>query len=390
MFRYKPPTTTPQSFASARPGTVRPLQSSHLWITFAIHLEDVALVREPVEQRRRHALALEHLAPLPERQVARQQQAPAFVAVREHLEEQFGAGPAEREAPQFVHDQRIETLQGGQEAVEAVLLLDRLQLRDQGGGRDELHAPAEPAQGQAQCRGEVRLARAAAADQAAVVVLLEPRAAGEFEDLLLGQARRGGEVEGVEVLEHGEGRSADARRDGVGRTRGHFQFGEPQQVGVAGLIPVGRFTGQFLPLGRHRRQAQLLQVGLQLGERRDRGGVGIGTVAAGLDGSLDKLDGVLRQQLQHADVLAGAARVVQLVGDLPNGQAVAPQLPNTCTLVHRQHLVPLRRHHRRTQGFAPVFPFLKPIVFPFSMPITTLSSTAENSAPRPNLPRSEK
>lgn len=123
MFRYKPPTATPQSFASARPGTVRPLQSSHLWITFAIHLEDVALVREPVEQRRRHALALEHLAPLPERQVARQQQAPAFVAVREHLEEQFGAGPAEREAPQFVHDQRIETLQGGQEAVEAVLLL---------------------------------------------------------------------------------------------------------------------------------------------------------------------------------------------------------------------------------------------------------------------------
>src|SRR5947209_5233861 len=47
---------------------------------FAIHLEDVAAVRQPVQQRRRHALALEHLAPVAERQVARHQQALALVA----------------------------------------------------------------------------------------------------------------------------------------------------------------------------------------------------------------------------------------------------------------------------------------------------------------------
>jgi len=35
-------------------------------------------------------------------------------------------------------------------------------------------------------------------------------------------------------------------------------------------------------------------------------------------------------------------------------------------------LVPLRRHHRHTQGCATVFPFLTPIMFPFPMPITTL------------------
>ena len=34
-------------------------------------------------------------------------------------------------------------------------------------------------------------------------------------------------------------------------------------------------------------------------------------------------------------------------------------------------LVPLRRHHRHTQGCATVFPFLTPIMFPFPMPITT-------------------
>ena len=56
-------------------------------ITFAVHLENVALVREPVEQRRGHAFALEDLTPFAERQVARDQQTSPLVAVREDLEE---------------------------------------------------------------------------------------------------------------------------------------------------------------------------------------------------------------------------------------------------------------------------------------------------------------
>src|SRR5690242_6615817 len=53
-------------------------------VTFAIHLEDVATVRQPVEQGRRHPLPLEHLAPLAERQVAGQQQALPLIAIRKH------------------------------------------------------------------------------------------------------------------------------------------------------------------------------------------------------------------------------------------------------------------------------------------------------------------
>ena len=70
---------------------------------FAIHLEDVAAVRQAVEQRCRHAFPLEHLAPLAERQVARQQQAPPLVAFREHLEQQFRPRLAERQVAQFVN-----------------------------------------------------------------------------------------------------------------------------------------------------------------------------------------------------------------------------------------------------------------------------------------------
>src|SRR5262249_39756665 len=53
---------------------------------FAVHLEDLTTVRKPIQEGGRHALALEHLAPFAERQVARDQQAAPLVAVGEHLE----------------------------------------------------------------------------------------------------------------------------------------------------------------------------------------------------------------------------------------------------------------------------------------------------------------
>lgn len=50
-------------------------------VTLAIHLENRAVVCQAIEQRNRHPLALENLAPLAERQVARHQDAAALVAV---------------------------------------------------------------------------------------------------------------------------------------------------------------------------------------------------------------------------------------------------------------------------------------------------------------------
>src|SRR5512147_1977226 len=122
-------------------------------IALAIHLEDVAVVAEPVEQSRGHPLPLEHLAPLAERQVARQQDAAALVAVGEHPEPQLDAAPTHRDVAQLVADQQVRPVELAEEPVERVLLLLRLQLVDQARRREE---PYPQAQGLRTRPGEVR------------------------------------------------------------------------------------------------------------------------------------------------------------------------------------------------------------------------------------------
>lgn len=90
---------------------------------FAIHLEDVAMVRESIQQGCRHAFALEDLAPFTEGQVAGDQQAAAFVAIGEDLEQQLGSGAAEREVAEFVHDQQVDFVEPLQQLIKAELLL---------------------------------------------------------------------------------------------------------------------------------------------------------------------------------------------------------------------------------------------------------------------------
>lgn len=60
-------------------------------IALAVHLENVATVREPVQQRPGHALSLEDLAPIAERQVTGDQQAGSLVAVAKDPEQELDA-----------------------------------------------------------------------------------------------------------------------------------------------------------------------------------------------------------------------------------------------------------------------------------------------------------
>jgi hypothetical protein len=64
-------------------------------VTLAVHFEDFASVCEPIEQGGGHSITLEYTAPLAEGQVARHQQAPSFIAISKHLEEQFGTRATE-------------------------------------------------------------------------------------------------------------------------------------------------------------------------------------------------------------------------------------------------------------------------------------------------------
>src|SRR5581483_2045052 len=110
---------------------------------------------------------------------------------------------------------------------------------------------------------QVRLARAGAADEAGVRALLDPLAAGQFEHLGLAQRRHRGEVERVEILDHWEIGSADARLHGVAGPRADLDFGQPQQVLLVALVGGGGFAGQLLELRAHRRQFELLEIGAQ-------------------------------------------------------------------------------------------------------------------------------
>jgi len=64
-------------------------------VAVAVHLKDVDMVGQPVEQRAGEALGVEGLGPFIEREVADDQRGAAPVALRDHLEQQFGTGLGE-------------------------------------------------------------------------------------------------------------------------------------------------------------------------------------------------------------------------------------------------------------------------------------------------------
>ena len=157
-------------------------------------------MRQPVQQGRRHAFPLEDLAPLTERQIAGEQETGPFIAIREDLEQQLGAGAAEREVSQLITDQQIHPIELAQEAVQLILLLGFLQACDQRGRRVELDPPTGPAGRQTQGNRQMRFSDSRIPDQAEILMLVQPLAAGPFHDLLFVHVRQEAEVVGVQVL----------------------------------------------------------------------------------------------------------------------------------------------------------------------------------------------
>ena len=76
-------------------------------IAVPVHLEDMNMVGQPVEQSAGETLGTEHRCPFVERQVAGDERAAALVALAEHLEQQFAANGGERDIAQFIQDQQL-------------------------------------------------------------------------------------------------------------------------------------------------------------------------------------------------------------------------------------------------------------------------------------------
>ena len=73
----------------------------------AVHLQDVNVMGEAIEQRASEPLGAEHAGPLVEGQVAGDDDRAALVALAEDLEQQLGTGLCERNVAQFVDDQQL-------------------------------------------------------------------------------------------------------------------------------------------------------------------------------------------------------------------------------------------------------------------------------------------
>jgi hypothetical protein len=76
-------------------------------ITVAIHLEDMNVVSEAIEQCAGQAFGGQHAGPFIEGQIAGDDDRTAFVALAEDLEQQLGAGRRERDVAQFIDDQKL-------------------------------------------------------------------------------------------------------------------------------------------------------------------------------------------------------------------------------------------------------------------------------------------
>ena len=119
-------------------------------VALAIHLENLRVVGQAVQQRRRHPLALEDLVPLAEGEIARHQDAASLVAVGEHSEQELDAASAHRDVSQLVTDQQVGPIELGEEAVQRVLLLLLFQAAHQLGRREEADPQARSTRGKSE------------------------------------------------------------------------------------------------------------------------------------------------------------------------------------------------------------------------------------------------
>ena len=146
----------------------------------AVHLQDVDVVGETVQQRAGEAFRSEHLGPLIEGQVGSDQDGAALAALAEDLEEQFrpGAGQGGTKPSSSIIS-RLSRDSCRWRFKQASLVPGLHQLVDEGGG-GESHGQSPPAGGQAQPQGHMGLASAAVADSYDVFTAIDVFAAGQF------------------------------------------------------------------------------------------------------------------------------------------------------------------------------------------------------------------
>ena len=130
-------------------------------VAVAVHLEDVDVMREAIQQSAGEAFRTEDFGPLLERQVGGDHGRAAFVALAEHLEQQLGAGLRQWHEAQFIDDQQFIGSNLLLESQQLLLVARFDQLADQRGGGGEADAVTTLAGGETKRQRDVRLTGAA-------------------------------------------------------------------------------------------------------------------------------------------------------------------------------------------------------------------------------------
>ena len=226
-------------------------------------LEDRTPMGEAVEGRSCRALAAQHLRPLLEWQVRRHDHARSLVRRADHVEQQLGTNLARRHVAQLVQHQQVQLRQLRPQPGQLTLLTCLHQERRQFGDPEEPHPLAPGARLCRQRRGQVRLPRAAPADQQYVLTSGDIFTPHELQYQRLVHRRRGREVEPVQALGRREPGRLQPTGSGPPLAVQELQFGQLQQEPQVVDILLGAPRRHLLALGRHGRQLQRLEVVLQ-------------------------------------------------------------------------------------------------------------------------------
>ena len=129
-------------------------------VALDVHLEDGGMMNQAVDDRDRHCLVREDLAPFAEGLVGGDEEGSPLVAGADELKEHAGFGLVFGDVGDVIEDQQMEFVELGDSGFESELAAGNLQPLDKIGGSGEQHAPAVFDESQAESCRKVALAAA--------------------------------------------------------------------------------------------------------------------------------------------------------------------------------------------------------------------------------------
>jgi len=229
-------------------------------IALAVHLENVDMVREAIEQCAGQTLIAEYARPLVERQIGGDDRRGALVPLAEHLKQQLRPGLRERHIAELVDDEQLDRGKLRLEPQEALLVARLHQLMDEPRRRCESDGKAALASGEPERQRHMALAGPAVAERDDILATRDERAAAKLQRQHLVEAGNGGEVESVEALDRREPGLADSPFGDPAFAIEEFEFDEPEQIpNVVDAVARG-LACDFLIFPQNGRQLELLEV----------------------------------------------------------------------------------------------------------------------------------